>query len=55
MTGVAPNSREAPRFVKLAALLFAMFEIPLWALIFAVACVIVLLLLYTHVSAITLR
>ena len=36
--GAAPDVYETPRFIKLASLLFAMFDLPLWSLIATAAC-----------------
>ena len=48
MSGAAPDTREAPRFVELASLLFAMFDLPLWSLITAAACACAATMLVTQ-------
>ena len=49
MIVAAPGVREAPRFLKLATLLFAMLDLPLWTLIAAAACAGALTLLCARV------
>ena len=50
IVGAAPNTPESPRFIELAAMLLRMFDLPLWALIIAVACACLLALLCANVS-----
>ena len=49
MVGVAPE-REMVHFSKMATLLLAMFDLPLWGLILIVACTCFVLLLSAHVD-----
>ena len=48
MLCAAPDTHEEPRFIKLASLLFAMFDLPLWSLIAAAACACVTTMLVTR-------